>query len=131
MAKIEKFEDIESWKLAREITSLIYEASGREKFSRDFALVNQIRRASISVLSNIAEGFERSGNKEFLQFLAIAKGSCREVRAQLYVALDQKYIEENEFRRISNKLTEASRLISGLIKYLQQTELKGSKFKQN
>ena len=129
MAKIEKFEDIESWKLAREIARLIYEASGREKFSRDFALVNQIRRASVSVLSNIAEGFERGGNKEFIQFLAIAKGSCGEVRSQLYIALDQKYIEENEFREISNKLTEASRLISGLMKYLQQTELKGSKFK--
>ena len=129
MAKIEKFEDIESWKLAREIARLIYEVSGREKFSRDFALVNQIRRASVSVLSNIAEGFERGGNKEFIQFLVIAKGSCGEVRSQLYIALDQKYIEENEFREISNKLTEASRLISGLMKYLRQTELKGSKFK--
>ena len=129
MAKIEKFEDIESWKLAREVARLIYEASGREKFSRDFALVNQIRRASVSVISNIAEGFERGGNKEFIQFLAIAKGSCGEVRSQLYIALDQKYIEENEFREISNKLTEASRLISGLMKYLQQTELKCSKFK--
>ena len=76
MAKIEKFEDIEAWKLAREITNLIYDVSSSEKFCRDFALVNQIRRASISILSNIAEGFERSGNKEFLRFLAIAKGSC-------------------------------------------------------
>lgn len=81
MARIERFEDIESWKLAREVTKLIYEISSSGSFSRDFALVNQIRRASISILSNIAEGFERSGNKEFLQFLAIAKGSCGEVRA--------------------------------------------------
>ncbi|MCY7347643.1 MAG: four helix bundle protein [Pyrinomonadaceae bacterium] len=76
MARIEKFEDIESWKLAHEITKLIYTASSTGDFCRDYALVNQIRRASISILSNIAEDFERSGNKEFLQFLAIAKGSC-------------------------------------------------------
>ncbi len=129
MAKIEKFEDIESWKLAREVTREIYEISSNEKFSRDFALVNQIRRASISILSNIAEGFERSGNKEFLQFLAIAKGSCGEVRAQLYVAFDQKYIDETKFRELTEKLSETNRLIAGFMKYLQQTELRGSKFK--
>ncbi len=129
MAKIEKFEDIESWKLAREVTREIYEISSNEKFSRDFALVNQIRRASISILSNIAEGFERSGNKEFLQFLAIAKGSCGEVRAQLYVAFDQKYIDETKFRELMEKLLEINRLIAGFMKYLQQTDLRGSKFK--
>ena len=128
MARIEKFEDVEAWKSAREITRLIYEISCGEKFSRDFALVNQIRRASISILSNIAEGFERSGNKEFLQFLAIAKGSCGEVRAQLYVAFDQNYIDETKFKEISNKLNETSRLIAGFMKYLQQTEMRGSKF---
>jgi four helix bundle protein len=80
MAKIERFEDIESWKIAREVTKLIYSESSKGNFSKDFALVNQIRRASVSILSNIAEGFERGGNKEFLQFLAIAKGSCGEVR---------------------------------------------------
>ena len=80
MANIEKFEDIESWKLAREITKLIYEVTSRASFGKDFALTNQIRRASISVLSNIAEGFERNGDKEFVQFLTIAKGSCGEVR---------------------------------------------------
>ncbi len=129
MAKIEKFEDIESWKLSREITKLIYKASSTGSFSKDFALVNQIRRASISILSNIAEGFERGGNKEFLQFLAIAKGSCGEVRAQLYVAVDQDYIDEKQFKEISGKLVETSRMISGLMKYLQQSDLRGSKFK--
>ena len=104
MARIEKFEDIEAWKSAREVNRLIYEISRSEKFERDFALVNQIRRASISILSNIAEGFERSGNKGFLQFLAIAKGSCGEVRAQLYIAYDQNYIDETKFKEISNKL---------------------------
>ena len=129
MARIEKFEDIESWKLAREVAKLIYEISSNGDFARDFALVNQIRRASISILSNIAEGFERGGNKEFLQFLAIAKGSCGEVRAQLYVALDQNYIDEKKFVFITDKLIETNRMISGLMKYLQQSDFKGSKFK--
>ena len=129
MAKIERFEDIEAWKMAREVTRMIYAVSSSEKFCRDFALSNQIRRASISILSNIAEGFERSGNKEFLQFLAIAKGSCGEVRAQLYAALDQNYIDETQFKEISNKLVETSRIISGFMKYLQQSEMRGNKFK--
>ena len=129
MARIEKFEDIESWKLAREVTKTIYEISSSGNFARDFALVNQIRRASISIISNIAEGFERSGNKEFLQFLAIAKGFCGEVRAQLYVALDQNYIDEKKFVFITEKLIETNRMISGLMKYLQQSDFKGSKFR--
>jgi len=129
MAKIEKFEDIQAWQLARETTRLIYVASREGNFSRDFGLCNQIRRASVSVLSNIAEGFERGGNKEFLQFLAVAKGSCGEVRAQLYVALDQNYIDEKQFAEIAEKLKEISRLISGFMKYLQQSEFRGEKFK--
>lgn len=100
IAKIEKFEDIEAWKLAREVTQLVYEVSSDGDFARDYALTNQIRRASISISSNIAEGFERSGNKEFIQFLAIAKGSCGEVRSQLYLALDQKYIDDRRFQKI-------------------------------
>lgn len=126
MAK--RFEDLEVWKLAREVTKLIYGISSDGAFSRDFALANQIRRASISIVSNIAEGFERNGDKEFLQFLAIAKGSCGEVRAQVYVALDQNYIDQEQFNIIHNKLNETSRTISGLMKYLQQSEFKGSKF---
>ena len=129
MARIEKFEDIESWKIAREITKLVYAASSTGNFSKDFALVNQIRRASVSILSNIAEGFERGGNKEFLQFLAIAKGSCGEVRAQLYVALDQNYIDEKQFVLMTDKLVETNRMISGFMKYLQQSDFKGNKFK--
>lgn len=130
MATIEKFEDIEAWKLAREVTRSTYEISSTGAFARDFALCNQMRRAAISVLSNIAEGFERSGNKEFLNFLAIAKASCGEVRAQLYVALDQKYIDEKKFGELSEKLSETSRVIAGFMRYLQQTELKGNKFKR-
>src|SRR5471030_442471 len=125
MAKIERFEDIESWKLARETTQLIYRVSSDGKFAKDFALVNQIRRAAVSILSNIAEGFERNGDKEFIQFLTVAKGSCGETRAQLYVALDQKYLEEKDFLEIKNKLIDTSRMISGLINYLKQSDLKG------
>ena len=129
MGKIEKFEDIESWKVAREVTKLIYDASSQGAFARDFALCNQIRRAAVSILSNIAEGFERGGNKEFIQFLAVAKGSCGEVRAQLYVALDQQYVDEETFDQIRGKLTDVSKLISGLTRYLRQSELRGEKFK--
>ena len=128
MGKIEKFEDIESWKVAREVTRLVYSVSSGDRFAKDYALCNQIRRASISILSNIAEGFEREGNKEFLQFLAIAKGSCGEVRAQLYVAFDQGYLDESLFVTIKEKLLETSRLISGLMRYLQRSDLRGSKF---
>ena len=129
MARIEKFEDIEAWKSAREVTRLIYRISSSGNFSKDFALVNQIRRASISILSNIAEGFERGGDKEFIQFLTIAKGSCGEVRAQLYVAYDQNYIDKEQYILVHDKLNETSRMLSGLIKYLQKSDLKGSKFK--
>jgi len=129
MAKIEKFQDIEAWKMARKVTKMIYDISKQEGFSRDFALCNQIRRASISIVSNIAEGFERNGDKEFLQFLSIAKASCAEVHAQLYVALDQESIDDKQFEDISKDLGETSRIIGGLMKYLQQSELRGSKFR--
>ena len=130
MATIDRFEDIEAWKLAREVTRSIYSVTSSGSFAKDFALCNQIRRAAISIVSNIAEGFERSGNKEFLNFLTIAKGSCGEVRAQLYIALDQQYLDESKFEEISKKLLETSRVIAGFMKYLQQTELRGNKFKQ-
>ncbi len=130
MATIERFEDIDSWKSAREVTRLIYEISSDGKFAKDFALCNQIRRASISVLSNIAEGFEREGNREFINFLSIAKGSCGEVRAQLFIALDQEYIDTEKFAWVSAKLIETSRLIAGFMRYLQQSELRGNKFRK-
>ena len=129
MARVENFEDLESWKLAREISRLVYSFSSNGSFAKDFALTNQIRRSSISIVSNIAEGFERNGDKEFVQFLTIAKGSCGELRAQLYIALDQNYIDNRLFSEIEGKLKETSRMIAGLIKYLKQSDLKGSKFK--
>ncbi len=113
------------------MTNVIYSISLDDKFSRDFALCNQIRRASISVVSNIAEGFGRDGDKEFTQFLSIAKGSSSEVYTQLYVALDQSYAEQEKFAEIAEKLEEVMRIISGLMKYLKQSDFRGSKFKQS
>src|SRR6476620_9170212 len=127
--KIKKFEDIESWKKARRLTNEIYRITTTGEFVRDFGLKDQIRRASVSILSNIAEGFERGGDKEFSQFLAIAKGSCGEVRAQLYVALDQDYISLVQFEELTRTATEVSQLISGFMKYLRESTLRGSKFR--
>ena len=127
--KIKKFEDIESWKRARRLTNEIYQTTSAGEFARDFGLKDQIRRASVSILSNIAEGFERGGDKEFSQFLAIAKGSCGEVRAQLYVALDQRYCSQEVFDRLSENAIEVGQLISGFLKYLKGSNLRGSKYR--
>ena len=127
--RIKKFEDLESWKKARQLTNKIYDATAEGSFIRDFGLKDQIRRASISILSNIAEGFERGGDKEFLQFLAVAKGSCGEVRAQLYIAVDQGYLSQDSFEKLFNSANEIGRLISGLMKYLSESELRGSKYR--
>jgi four helix bundle protein len=129
MAKITRLEEIESWKKSRELTKSIYRISLRERFFRDFGLRDQIRRAAVSILSNIAEGFERDGDKEFIQFLSLAKASCGELRAQLYVALDQKYISDDEFSALMNSAIEISRMISGLIKYLKQSGMQGRKYR--
>ena len=129
MSTIQRFEDLEAWKISRGVTKEIYRISSSGLFSRDFGLRDQIRRASVSIMSNIAEGFERDGDKEFVQFLAIAKASAGEVRSQLYVALDQEYISETEFNSLFQSLVENSRVISGLMKYLRQSDLKGKKFR--
>ena len=130
MAKIEKFEDILSWQKGRELTKRVYQASKLGNFAKDFELRGQMRSASISVMSNIAEGFERGGDKEFLQFLSTAKGSCGEVRSQLYVALDQSYITPVEFEKLSSEALEVSKLVAGFMGYLKQSELRGNKFKR-
>ncbi len=129
MAGIKRFEDLEAWKISREVTSEIYRICKNDLFLKDFGLRNQICRASVSIMSNIAEGFERDGDKEFINFLSIAKGSAGEVRSQLYVALDQNYVSLDEFNSVFRKISENSRVISGLINYLKQSELKGRKFK--
>ncbi len=129
MARIEKFEDIEAWQKARVLCREIYSITRQGDFTRDYGLRDQIRRASVSVMSNIAEGFERGGNKEFLNFLFIAKGSAGEVRAQLYVALDVGFLSQPQFDQLTTLCIETSRLISGLIRYLANSSYKGSKFK--
>jgi len=118
MGKIEKFEDIEAWQKGRQLVKEIYFISEEGRFKRDFALKEQIRRAAISVISNIAEGFARKTNKEFMQFLYISHGSLAEIEAQLYVALDLTYIESNKFNSLYNLCYEISKMIMGLIKYL-------------
>jgi four helix bundle protein len=125
---IRRFEDLEAWKLARELANAIYRVTSDGSFARDFALRDQIRRAAISVISNISEGFERSGDAEFIQFLHMAKGSCGEVRCQLYLARDQDYISKESFESLLSQCMSVSKLVSGLIKYLRASELKGSKY---
>ena len=129
MAGVRLFEDLEVWRNARALNSEVYMASRVGAFSKDFVLCGQIRRAAISVMSNIAEGFERGGDKEFVQFLSLAKGSCGEIRSQLYAALDQAYISQQDFESLKGRAVEVSRMISGLMKYLQKSPLRGSKYK--
>ncbi len=129
MSTIERFEDLEAWKRARNFAKLIQTVSDNGNFGRDFGLKDQIRRATYSIVSNIAEGFERDGDKEFIQYLFVAKGSCGEVRAQLYLAVDFDYITEDEFLQLRTKALELNRIISGLIKYLKQSNLTGKKYR--
>lgn len=114
MSNVQYFEDLIAWQKARVLTKEIYEATRSTEFAKDFGLVNQIRRASVSIMSNIAEGFERGGRNEFHQFLVIAKGSCAEVRAQLYIANDVGYLTQSEFNRLMTLAREVSRIIGGL-----------------
>ncbi|HEX8237264.1 MAG TPA: four helix bundle protein [Abditibacteriaceae bacterium] len=114
MNDIRRFEDFVAWQKARQLTKAIYIATQRGSFSKDYGLVNQIQRASVSIMSNIAEGFERGGSKEFHQFLSVAKASCAEVRSQLYVALDVGYLDEYTFSQLMSQAEETGRLIGGL-----------------
>lgn len=120
MSKINSFEEISSWKESREFNKAIYNATGNGNFEKDFDLKRQIRRASVSISSNIAEGFERNTDKEFIHFLYIAKASAGEVRSQLYLALDLEYIEYDEFIKLKAQIENISKMLSGLIKYLNK-----------
>lgn len=113
--KIEKFEDIIAWRKARILTMDIYKELGT---SKDFGFRDQIQRAAVSIMNNIAEGFERKGDKEFKQFLFIAKGSCGEIRSMLYLALDFNYITNKKYSELNSLSIEISKLLSGLIKTL-------------
>jgi four helix bundle protein len=112
--RIEKFEDLIAWQKARELTKEVYQISRLGAFGKDFGLAGQIQRASVSIMSNIAEGFERGGRGEFHQFLSVAKSSCAEVRSLLYVALDVDYIKKSEFRKIMDNAEEVGRIVGGL-----------------
>src|SRR4030043_275481 len=129
MGKIERFEDIEAWKKARELTKIIYEVTAQGKLAQDFSLRDQLRRASTSIMANIAEGFERDGNKEFRQFLATAKGSVGEVKALLYVALDAGLASSEQVNRLMTLTEEPSRILGGFLRYLKDSDKKGIKFK--
>ncbi|MBI4653447.1 MAG: four helix bundle protein [Nitrospirae bacterium] len=112
--KVEKFEDLVAWQKARKLTKHVYHMTGKGAFSRDFGLREQIQRAAVSIMSNLAEGFERGSRAEFHQFIVIAKASCAELRSQLYAALDVGYITSEEFKDISDLAIEVSRIIGGL-----------------
>ena len=118
MGKFNSFEETLSWQKSREFNKRIYLITASENFKKDFDFLRQIRRASISISSNIAEGFERNTDKEFIYFLYVAKASAGEVRSQLYLAFDLGYITKQEFEELLESVTEISKLLSGFIKYL-------------
>jgi len=118
MGKIEKFEDIQAWQKSRTLNKDIYDMTKNSYISKDFSLRDQIRRASVSIMANIAEGFGRRSKKEFSNFLNMAHGSAAEVQCHLYVALDQEYIRKEDFKIIYDKVEEVSKMIQGFMKYL-------------
>lgn len=130
VATFRSFVEIEAWQKARELTGLVYVATRSAGFSKDFALRDQVRRASISIMANIAEGFGRSGSVEFIQFLAVAKGSACEVISHVYVALDQGYVSQEEFDRLNSLAEKTVDLIGGPMRYLQKSSIKGAKYKR-
>ena len=125
MATIKTFEDIESWKKARELCNLIGKIIDEGKFKNSFRLINQVEGSSGSVMDNIAEGFERGTRAEFIQFLGYAKGSCGELRSQLYRAFDRNFITTEEFENLKTLALNISGLIQNFISYLQNSEVAG------
>lgn len=120
MATIKRFEDILAWQKARAATKTVYEATSDGGFAKDFGLRDQIRRSSVSIMANIAEGFGRRSDKEFSNYLNVAHGSVAETQSHLYVAVDLGYIEEKYFQELYTTLDEVSRMIMGLTKHLRQ-----------
>jgi four helix bundle protein len=126
--KVTRFEDLEIWQEARELCKFIKKITTETPLSKDFKLRDQIRASSGSIMDNIAEGFERGGNKEFIQFLAISKGSCGETRSQGYRAFDYDYIDQLSLDECISKTNNLSVKISNLMEYLKKSDFKGSKF---
>jgi four helix bundle protein len=120
MAKIERFEDLQSWQKARQLTNLIYDLTAHSLFAKDFRLKNQIQDAAGSVMHNIAEGFDAGTNAEFIRFLKMSRRSASEVQSQLYLALDRKYISPEELNKAYELATESKRLINGMVAYLRR-----------
>jgi len=118
MSKVEKFEDFICWQKARLIVNEVYKITMQDNFKKDFSLKEQIRKAAISIMLNISEGFARKSHKEFKQFLFISHGSLAEVQSALYIALDLKYLTKDQFNQLYDMCTEVSKIISGLIKSL-------------
>lgn len=129
MATIKRFEEIRAWQEARELSCLVYQVTRQTTFSRDFGLKDQLQRAAVSVASNIAEGFARNGNKEFVKFLLIAKGSAAEVQSQLYVAKDVGYISDSDFEQIYSKAEGCIVLIYRFIQSLRTSPITGERYK--
>jgi len=129
MATFNTFEEIDSWQIARILSSEIYKLILRPDLSKDYALKDQMNRASGSIMDNIAEGFERGGNKEFINFLGYSKGSCGELKSQLYRAFDRKYITSDDFQNKYEMANNIGKMNGKLIEYLNQSEIKGLKFK--
>jgi four helix bundle protein len=127
---VRRFEDLVVWQKARVLTNEIYKITRKPEFSKDLGLKDQIQRASVSIMSNIAEGFERGSKEEFIQFLYISRSSCGEVRTQLYVAKDQNYITEEEFQKLQKLAIEVSRLIYHLIESVKTEGFRGQKYKK-
>jgi len=128
MARIEKFEDLKVWQLSGEICRDIWHLFETTPLGKDFELRNKMNRSSGSIMDNISEGFERNGTREFIQFLSISKGSCGELRSQLYRALDRKHINQEQFDMIVVKTDSESKLIGSFMSYLNSANYKGSKF---
>ena len=129
MPTFRSFEEIDSWQAARVLTAAIYDLSSRSLLRNDVDLRRQLRRASVSIMSNIAEGYERGGKSEFIQFLSIAKGSCGEVRSQLYVAADAGYVSQDRLNDLLEQCRLIGRLLHVLIFHLQHAKGRGPKFK--
>lgn len=131
MASIKRFEDIECWQLTRLLDKEVFKVSQKTGLSKDYGLKDQLLKSTGSVMDNIAEGFERGGNKEFFQFLSISKGSAGEVKSQLYRTLDREYITTEKFDELYNQTDLICKKISSLMNYLSGSDLKGSKYKPN
>ena len=127
MATIRSFEELEVWKKARMVSAQIFKSTASESFYKDFALKDQINSASGSIMDNIAEGFEGGARKEFIQFLSYAKGSCGEVKTQLYRALDREHISKDTFQKFETQISEIGKMLGGLISYLNKTTVEGTK----